>query len=84
MFCKYRHIFGKEREGAHSIRLFDVAIVDLGLTVVGGILLAIFMHWNVLLTLAALFVLGIIMHRLFCVNTKINQILFGRVSASSS
>lgn len=84
MFCKYRHIFGKEREGPHSIRLFDVAIVDLGLTVVGGILLARFMHWNVLLTLGVLFILGIIMHRLFCVNTKINQILFGRVSASSS
>lgn len=79
MFCKYRHILGKEREGIHSIRLFDIAIIDVVLTIVGGVLLAYVFKWNVLITILILFIIGVLVHRLFCVNSTINMWFFGKV-----
>jgi ABC-type spermidine/putrescine transport system permease subunit I len=84
--CKYKNIFGKPREGIHNIRVFDIAIIDVLLTIVVGFLLtkAInkrredFMK-NFALVLIILFCLAIIIHRVFCVDTKINTLIFGRL-----
>ena len=32
MTCKYKNMFGKPGEGVHSIRLFDIAIIDVAFT----------------------------------------------------
>ena len=32
-FCKYKDILGKPGEGVHSYRLFDIAIIDVVLTI---------------------------------------------------
>ncbi len=72
-------MFGKEREGIHAIRFFDIAIIDVIFTVLGGIVIAKVMKWNVILCIVVLFVIAIIAHRAFCVNTKINTILFGNI-----
>ena len=77
-FCAYRHIFGREREGIHAMRLFDVAVVDVVATLAAGILIAVIFRVSALLTCALLFVAGIIAHALFCVDTKINTLLFGQ------
>jgi len=80
--CKYKHIFGEERRGVHSWRLFDIAIVDLLATVSVAALLTFVIKktwWMFFLILGGLLVLGIIVHRLFCVNTKINMMIFGRI-----
>lgn len=77
--CKYKNIAGKEGQGLHSVRLFNVAILDVIGTVAIGVILAKIFKWNVWLTLGALFIIAIIMHRLFCVNTTINKLIFGRV-----
>lgn len=82
--CKYSDIAGKPREGLHSIRLFDIAIIDVILTIVGTLILyQIFSYFfeisNYVSRLGLIciaFVSGIIMHRLFCVRTKIDTILF--------
>lgn len=34
MFCQYKDIFGKVNEGVHSIRIINIAIVDVILTLV--------------------------------------------------
>ena len=34
MFCKYKDIFGKVGQGTHSRRLFNIAIVDLIVTII--------------------------------------------------
>lgn len=73
--CKYKDIFGKPREGAHSFRIFDIAIVDLAMTVLGAYLVSKSAKINFFKTLAFLIILGIFMHWLFCVDTKLNQIL---------
>ena len=82
MLCQYKDIFGKEGEGIHSYRLFDMAAVDL----IGTLLLCFYISFltrtNILIVTVSIFLLAIMMHRLFCVNTTINKKLFGVVFAS--
>ena len=77
--CKYKHIFGEEGKGIHGIRVANIAVVDLLLTIVFGYVLHIVFSWNLWLTLSGLFVLAIVVHRLFCVNTTINMLIFGKI-----
>jgi len=77
MFCKYSNLFGEVGKGAHSIRIFDIAIVDVILTVVGAYLISLkIKKYSFTVILVSLFILGIIMHRLFCVRTTIDKLLF--------
>lgn len=78
-FAKYSDIFGKPKTGFHSFRIFDIAINDLiGTIGIAGIISYIF-KFNFSIVLIILLFLGIILHRLFCVNTTINKLLFGEV-----
>lgn len=77
MVCKYADIFGKPRESVHSIRLFDLAIVDVLATFLVA-LLCYFLGWNLWITFLILIIIGVIAHRLFCVNTKMNTMIFGK------
>lgn len=81
MLCKYKHVFGKEKEGVHSIRVFNIAVMDVIFTILAGMGLSAIFHWNLLYTLITLFVVAIIFHRLFCVNTTVNKLIFGDVSS---
>ena len=45
-FNKMREIFGKEGEGVHSYRIFNIAIVDVIATIIGAYLLSIFFKIN--------------------------------------
>ena len=81
-FCiasQYRDLFGKPGTGVHSIRLFNVAIFDVIGTIIGATILAILFKWSVLWTNVVAFLVGILLHRLFCVNTTINKLIFGSV-----
>jgi hypothetical protein len=40
--CKYKNFFGKPGEGAHSYRIFNIAIVDLGLTILVAYILSFY------------------------------------------
>ena len=69
-------IFGKPGEGVHSYRLFNLAIVDIIFTIVGAYLISGFINKSFLTTLIILFLIGIILHRIFNVKTTIDKILF--------
>jgi hypothetical protein len=75
-FCKYSKIFGIPEKGLHQYRIFNIAIVD----VLATILLAFFIHYifnfNFIYVLLLLFLAGIVAHRLFCVRTTIDKLLF--------
>lgn len=78
MFCKYKYILGKPKTGAHSIRIFDIAIIDVILTILLAYLVNLFYPiYSFQKILLTLFILGIILHRLFCVRTTIDKLLFG-------
>jgi len=78
-FKKYKNIFGKEGEGAHSIRFFNLAIVDVILTIIGALLISYFIKVNFFIIFLILMLIAIILHRLFCVNTTINKMIFGEI-----
>lgn len=74
--CKYKDIFGKTGEGVHSYRVFNIAIVDVIATIVLAIIISAIFNTSFVKTLFFLFLLGIILHRLFCVKTTVDMILF--------
>lgn len=77
MLCKYKDIFGKVGQGVHSYRIFNIAIVDVLLTLLGAFIIHLLLpKYSFLYILIILFVLGIILHRLFCVRTTVDKLLF--------
>ena len=81
MICQYSDIFGKPGKGLHSIRILNIAIVDVVFTIIGSSMLHNYIikkYYNVpiIATLLFVFILGILFHKLFCVNTTINNLLF--------
>jgi hypothetical protein len=75
-FSKYKNMFGIPKQGGHSYRIFDIAIIDVIATIIVGIAIAYFGHFELWKVLAVLFLAGIIMHRLFCVRTTVDKWLF--------
>ena len=76
--CKYKDMFGKVGEGAHSLRIANIAVIDVLLTLIGAYIIQRFLLPTVSLIYVTLglFLLGIIMHRLFCVRTTVDKLLF--------
>jgi len=76
MLSKYKDILGKPKEGLHKYRLFGVAIVDVLLTIIVALFISYFFKLSFWITLVILFLLGIILHRIFYVRTTIDKVLF--------
>ncbi len=77
--CHYKDIFGKPREGAHAYRILDIAVVDVAATVIVAFIINLvfgFIFWK---SLVALFVVGVISHRLFCVRTTVDKWIFPNI-----
>jgi len=74
--CKYRNALGVPGKGAHSVRLGGVAIVDVIMTLVGAYIISYYARASFAWTAAGLFLLGIVLHRLFCVRTTVDKLLF--------
>ena len=75
MLCKYKNALGIPGKGIHQ-HVFGIAIADCIMTIIGAWLFSTLFHWNFGYTLLGLFIVGIVLHRLFCVSTTIDQILF--------
>lgn len=69
-------IIGVSGTGIHSYRIFDVAYMDVMVVLIGSILIAWLLKWNYVKTIVGMFILGIIVHRLFCVRTTVDKLLF--------
>jgi len=74
--CKYRDIFGKVGEGGHSLRFFNIAVVDTLLTFVAVYIINYYLKSNVFLIFFILLVASILIHRIFCVETTLTKIFF--------
>ena len=77
MLCEYKNLFGEVARGAHAYRIADIAVVD----VIATIVLAFLIHYfyptyRFAYILLGLFLVGIVMHRLFCVRTTIDKWIF--------
>jgi hypothetical protein len=76
MFCKYKDALGKPREGVHSYRVLGVAAFDVIATVVGAYVVSKYTEFSFWQVLLALFISGIVLHRLFCVRTTVDTLIF--------
>lgn len=67
--CKYKDILGVPGKKLHSVRIFGFALFDTVETIVGAAIIAYLFGVNFWITLLVLFVVGEILHWLFCVDT---------------
>lgn len=74
--CSFREILGKPGEGIHSYRIFNLAIMDIIMTILGSYLFSIITRYPFIYSLIGFFFLGIVLHRLFCVRTTVDKWLF--------
>jgi uncharacterized membrane protein YdbT with pleckstrin-like domain len=74
--CKYKNSLGEPNKGIHSYRFMGLAIVDVIMTIIGALLISYYINYPFLIVVICLFILGIIAHRLFCVRTTIDKLLF--------
>ena len=77
-FCKYKDMFGKPNEGIHKDRIFGLALWD----VVGMIILILVIYSTTSMGIGMISVivllLTIALHKLFCVDTALNVMIFGK------
>ena len=76
--CKYKDSLGVPGKGIHSYRVFNISVVDVVMTIIGAYILSLIFKTPFIYTLIALFVLGIILHRIFCVRTTLDKFLFDK------
>jgi len=69
-------MLGEPDKGIHSYRLFGVAIADVIMTIIAAAAISYFRKQSFIQTLLFLFLLGIVLHRIFCVRTTIDKLLF--------
>ena len=75
--CKYKNIFGYPNQGIHKYKIFNLAIVDVFFTILGSMLLSYIINISLWITIPFMFLLGIVFHKIFCVDTTLNKLLFG-------
>jgi hypothetical protein len=67
--------FGAPREGIRRHRIFGLAIFDLITTLIGAALISWVFNIRFLYTLVGVFLVGIVVHWMFCVDTTLNMTL---------
>ena len=77
--CKYKDLFGKPNEGLRKYRIAGIAILDTLVVLLIGIVFSYMTGTPLLPTLAVFFISGIIVHRMFCVRSGIDRILFSDI-----
>ena len=74
--CPYKNMLGKLGEGVHSYRFANLAIVDVIMTIIAAFIISAVFAISFWKVLAVSFLLGIVLHRFFCVRTTIDKLLF--------
>lgn len=73
--CKYSNILGNP-EDKTGFRLLGIRLMDVIMVILIGFGISRFYNQDIKKVLLILFLLGIILHRLFCVRTTIDKLLF--------
>jgi hypothetical protein len=77
--CKYKDLFGKPKTGIHKYRIYDFAILDILVTIIVAYGISWYLDTPFLLTLGLFFIFGIFVHRIFCVRTTVDKIVFPNI-----
>lgn len=74
--CRFRHVFGIEKEGIHRYRFYNIAVADTLMTIVGALIISYIYQYNFFIVFIILLIVGTLLHRLFCVETTLTNIVF--------
>ena len=74
--CQYKDSLGIPGKGIHSYRIFNIAIMDVIMTIIAAYFISFLVKKSFLFILLFLFLLGIFLHHLFCVRTTVDKFLF--------
>ena len=74
--CRYKNALGRPGKGIHSYRIANIAVVDVALTILMAYIIWVLTKCDFWLIFAGCFLLGIVLHRMFCVKTTIDKFLF--------
>lgn len=74
--CNYSELFGKPNEGLRQYRILGITLFDTTIVIIIGFMISYFSKISIYTVLIVLFISGIISHRLFCVRSGIDKLLF--------
>jgi hypothetical protein len=77
MACQYKYALGVPGTGIHQYRFLDTAIVDYVGTIFLAMIVTKFTKIPLVITTILAFVLGILLHMVFCLKTGTETWLFG-------
>ena len=77
---KITPFFGSPNKGIHSYRLFNIAYIDVIMNIIGAYIIQKLFYPNTkyLKILFYLFLIGILLHRIFGIRTTIDKLLFSK------
>ena len=75
--CAYRNMFGAPGTGIHGIRVADIAVVDVVLMLAAAYFVSKTFRISLGVATGSLALAAIICHRVFCVHTTVDRLLFG-------
>ena len=73
---KYKNIFGAPGTGVHKYKFKGTAIVDYFLTIAGAFIITYFTDIPLVITTIGLFLIGIVLHYLFGIETLVLKFIF--------
>ena len=78
ILCPYKNLLGEpnKNDSLRKYRIFGISIMDVAVVIFVCYLISYFFKYSFWITLVITFLLGIIVHRLFCVRTRVDRLLF--------
>lgn len=80
--CKYRDALGRPDEGIHAPRIFGLALFDVAGTAMASVAIASYFEMSFAIVLFIMVLASMVAHRMFCVRTSVDRILFPTLSSS--
>jgi hypothetical protein len=74
--CQYANIFGEPGKGAHKYRIFNIAIVDLVLTLIVCLYISTKTSLNIGVIILTALILSVFIHKFFCVKSTLTNYLW--------
>jgi len=68
--------------GFHSLRVWNIAILDVIATIIGAVMMAYVLDTSVVYTMMFLFSCGVLFHRLFSVRTTVDKMMFSNAMST--
>lgn len=80
--CQYKNLLGEPNTKLRKFRIFDISVIDVLVVLVVCYFISFYTKIPLWITLVVVFILGIIIHRAFCVRTRVDRWLFPNVKDS--